>query len=80
MTAEERGYCGVSLTEDEEIDGYVHVADIIPGGLIGNMPKWTSAGSCLTSMQTVARPSKPTSVEALAAIVRPARSFAAPRN
>ena len=67
MTAEERSYFGVSLTEDEEIDGYVHVADIIPGGLKGNMPKWTPAGSCSTSMQTVARPSKPTSVEALAA-------------
>ena len=66
MTAEERGYFGVSLTEDEEIDGYVHVADIIPGGLTGNMPKWTPAGSCSTSMQTVARPSKPISVEALA--------------
>ena len=66
MTAEERGYFGVSLTEDEEIDGYVHVADIIPGGLTGNMPKWTPAGSCSTSMQTVTRPSKPISVEALA--------------
>jgi hypothetical protein len=66
MTAEERGYFGVSLTEDEEIDGYVHIADIITGGLTGNMPKWAPAGSCTTSMQTVARPSKPISVEALA--------------
>jgi len=66
MTPEERGYFGVSLTEDEEIDGYVHVADIVSGGLRGNMPKWTPAGSCSTSVETVARPSRPTSVEALA--------------
>jgi hypothetical protein len=66
MTAEERGYFGVSLTEAEEIDGYVHIADIITGGLTGNMPKWAPAGSCATSMQTVARPSKPISMEALA--------------
>ena len=72
MTYEERGYCGVSLTEDEEIDGYVHVADTVAGGLVGNMPKWAPAGSCSTSMATLARPAKPTSMEALAT---PPRTF-----
>jgi hypothetical protein len=40
--------------------------------LIGNMPKWTPAGSCSTSMATLARPAKPASMEALAT---PPRTF-----
>jgi hypothetical protein len=65
MTFEEREYYGVSVTEDDQIDGYIHKADLVLGGLSGNMPKWAPAGRCSTTLEALAKPQRPISVEAL---------------
>jgi hypothetical protein len=46
LTDEDRGYVGVSMTEDDVVDGYVHTADLVLGGLSGNMPGSGSANRC----------------------------------
>ena len=33
LTDEDRGYVGVSMTEDDVVDGYVHTSDLVLGGL-----------------------------------------------
>ena len=38
LTDEDRGYVGVSMTEDDGVDGYVHTSDLVLGGLSRNMP------------------------------------------
>lgn len=46
MTEEDRGYVGVSMTEDDVVDGYVHTTDLVLGGLSRNMPASGSANRC----------------------------------
>lgn len=62
LTPGERGYVGVSLTEDDDVDGYVHQADLVLGGLLRNMPASDSAASanrCSSSATALATPLKP---------------------
>jgi hypothetical protein len=59
MTEEERGYFGVSLTENDAVDGYVHKADLVLGGLSRNMPAWEPANRCSSSAEALATPIKP---------------------
>ena len=46
LTDEDRGYVGVSMIEDDVVDGYVHTSDLVLGGLSGNMPGSGSANRC----------------------------------
>ena len=46
LTDEDRGYVGVSMTEDDGVDGYVHTSDLVLGGLSRNMPASGSANRC----------------------------------
>ena len=46
LTPEEGGYVGVSMTEDDVVDGYIHMSDLVLGGLSGNMPMDGSANRC----------------------------------
>ena len=46
LTDEDRGYVGVSMTEDDAVDGYVHTSDLVLGGLARNMPGSGSANRC----------------------------------
>jgi hypothetical protein len=46
LTPEINGHFGVSLTEDDAVDGYVHKADLVLGGLLGNLPGWETKGRC----------------------------------
>jgi hypothetical protein len=46
LTIEPGGYLGVSMTEDDAVDGYVHTSDIVPGGLLRNMPVFNSSKTC----------------------------------
>ena len=34
LTTEEDGYLGISMTEDDMVDGYVHKSDVVTGGLL----------------------------------------------
>ena len=77
MTYEERGYCGVSLTEDEEIDGYVHVADLVPGDCRQHA-EMDACRQLLDVDGNVARPAKPASMRrcrSAQARARPAREI-----
>lgn len=57
LTPEEGGYHGVSLAEDDAIDGYVHKADLVIGGLWGNMPIYeTAAARCALPPTAMAVP------------------------
>jgi hypothetical protein len=47
LTDEDRGYAGVSMTEDDVVDGYVHTSDLVLGGLSRNMPGSGSGNRCL---------------------------------
>jgi hypothetical protein len=47
LTQEDRGYVGVSMTEDDAVDAYVHTSDLILGGLLRNMPGNGSASRCV---------------------------------
>jgi len=46
LTDEDRDYVGVSMTEDDAVDGYVHTSDLVLGGLARNMPGSGSANRC----------------------------------
>jgi len=46
LTDEDRGYVGVSMTEDDAVDGYIHASDLALWGLSGNMPGSGSANRC----------------------------------
>jgi hypothetical protein len=46
LTPEINGYFGVSLTEDDAVDGYVHKSDLLLGGLLGNLPGSESKSRC----------------------------------
>jgi len=55
LTVAEEGYFGVSLTEDDVVDGYVHQTDIVPGGLLRNMPVFNAAKTCAPPMPVASR-------------------------
>jgi len=40
------GYFGISVTEGDDVDGYVHYSDVVLGGLWRNMPPFNSAKVC----------------------------------
>jgi Domain of unknown function (DUF1906) len=46
MTKEADGYFGISITEGDEVEGYVHQSDIVPGGLWRNMPRYNASNVC----------------------------------
>ena len=46
LTDEGQGYFGVSMTEGDVVDGYVHTSDLVLGGLSRNMPGPGSANRC----------------------------------
>ena len=46
LTVEEDGYLGISMTEDDFVDGYVHKSDVVTGGLLRNMPAFNAAKQC----------------------------------
>ena len=46
LTDEAQGYVGVSMTEDDVVDAYVHTSDLVLGGLSRNMPGSGSANRC----------------------------------
>ncbi len=55
LTVEDDGYYGISLTEDDIVDGYVHKSDIVAGGLLRNMPVFNSANRCAPPMPEASR-------------------------
>jgi hypothetical protein len=55
LTVEDDGYYGISLTEDDIVDGYVHKSDIVAGGLLRNMPVFNSANWCAPPMPQASR-------------------------
>jgi hypothetical protein len=59
LTAEQRGFFGVSMTEDDSVDGYVHKDDLVLGGLLRNMPTSEQAGRCSSAATALATPLKP---------------------
>lgn len=56
LTVEDGDYLGVSLTEDDLVDGYVHKSDVVTGGLLRNMPVFNSAKRCAPPMPPASRP------------------------
>lgn len=60
LTPEIEGCFGVSLTEDDQVDGYVHRSDLILGGLAQNMPKWSTPTACTAPPVAVTAQAKPT--------------------
>jgi hypothetical protein len=46
LAEEDNGHFGISLTEDDTVDGYVHRSDLVLGGLWGNLPGSASRGRC----------------------------------
>ena len=45
MTEARDGYFGISITEGDDVDGFVHQSDIV-GGMWCNMPRYDSAKVC----------------------------------
>lgn len=56
LTVEEDGYFGISMTEDDVVDGYVHKSDIVTGGLLRNMPAFNASKQCAPPMPLASRP------------------------
>jgi hypothetical protein len=56
LTIEDGGYLGVSMTEDDAVDGYVHRSDVVTGGLLRNMPVFNSSRACAPPMPLASRP------------------------
>jgi hypothetical protein len=56
LSVEEDGYLGISMTEDDIVDGYVHKSDIVTGGLLRNMPVFNSVKQCAPPMPLASRP------------------------
>jgi hypothetical protein len=46
ITESKDGYIGISVTEGDDVDGYVHYTDVVLGGLWCNMPRFDSAKVC----------------------------------
>jgi hypothetical protein len=46
ITESKDGYIGISVTEGDDVDGYVHHTDVVLGGLWRNMPRFDSAKVC----------------------------------
>ncbi|MBO0757511.1 MAG: hypothetical protein J2P54_16800, partial [Bradyrhizobiaceae bacterium] len=46
MTERKDDYIGISVTEGDDIDGYVHYTDVALGGMWRNMPRIDSAKVC----------------------------------
>jgi hypothetical protein len=55
LTVEDGGYLGVSMTEDDGVDGYVHQSDIVAGGLLRHMPVFNSSKACAPPMPLASR-------------------------
>jgi hypothetical protein len=55
LTVEEDGYLGISMTEDDVVDGYVHKSDVVTGGLLRNMPAFNAAKQCAPPMPIASR-------------------------
>jgi hypothetical protein len=55
LTVEDDGYFGISLTEDDVVDGYIHKSDIVAGGLLRNMPVFNSANRCAPPLPQASR-------------------------
>jgi hypothetical protein len=45
LTEERDGYFGISITEGDQVDGFVHQSDVV-GGLWCNMPRYDSSKVC----------------------------------
>jgi Domain of unknown function (DUF1906) len=74
LTPEENSFHGVSLTESDAIDAYVHKADLVLGGLQGNMPIFeTSAAKCSMPPTAFALPPKPADAGSVEAKALPPR-------
>ena len=56
LTEEDNGYCGVSRTEDDAVEGYVHKSDLVLGGLAGNLPGGAEARARCFPPPTAAAP------------------------
>ena len=56
LSIEEGGYLGVSTTENDIVDGYVHASDVVKGGLLRNMPVFNSNKTCAPPMPLASRP------------------------
>jgi hypothetical protein len=56
LAIEEGGYLGVSMTESDSVDGYVHASDVVTGGLLRNMPVFNSNKTCAAPMPLPSRP------------------------
>jgi hypothetical protein len=56
LSVEDDGYLGISMTEDDIVDGYVHKSDVVTGGLLRNMPVFNSAKQCARPMPLASRP------------------------
>jgi len=73
MTHDENGYHGVSMTEADAIDGFVHKGDLVMGGLWRNMPVYeTGAAKCAPPPVAIASP-KPTGAGSVEAKALPPR-------
>jgi hypothetical protein len=46
MSGPQDGYIGISVTEGDDVDGYVHHTDLVLGGLWCNMPQINSSKVC----------------------------------
>jgi hypothetical protein len=55
---EDSGYLGVSMAEEDIVNAYVNKADVVMGGLWGNMPIWQSAAKCSMPPTALAFPPK----------------------
>jgi Rv2525c-like, glycoside hydrolase-like domain len=74
MTPDEGGYHGVSMVEGDAIDGYVHKADLVTGGLWGNMPVYEfAAAKCSLPPTAMALPAKPAGAGSVEAKALPPR-------
>jgi hypothetical protein len=74
MTPEDSGYHGVSMVEADAIDGYVHKADLVIGGLWGNMPVYEfAAAKCALPPTAMVKPAKPAGAGSVEASALPPR-------
>jgi hypothetical protein len=46
LCEEQDGYIGISITEGDDVEGYIHHSDIAVGGLWRNMPKRDASNVC----------------------------------
>jgi len=58
LTADDSGYLGISMAEDDVVSGYVHKSDVVMGGLWKNMPVYSAAAKCSLPPTAQALPPK----------------------